>query len=117
MADDANKPRDILAQFLDDTSKFVNEVSQTFMEQADKGRQLIDEKRAERDLNRLFQTFGKAVFEQIAKGKLTVPEALQEDVDALRAKIKEVADARERREARQAGPTTEGSGDDDTSEG
>lgn len=111
MADGPRKSsaNETVARFINEASRVLYEAGEQVRGQAARGKQLLDEKLAERELNRSFQLFGKAVFEQVARGKLELPESLAPHLESLRAQIKDLADAAEARASGGASEPPEGS--------
>ncbi|MDX9722957.1 MAG: hypothetical protein RBU37_19565 [Myxococcota bacterium] len=76
--------------FINQTSKMLMQFGEAVRDQALKGRDLVEEKLKERELNNEFRLLGKEVFRLVAAGKLELPAELQAKVERIRGLAEQV---------------------------
>lgn len=77
------------ARFVGRASGLLMQAGETVKEQATRGREVIEGKIRERDLQTHFQLLGKEVYKRVAAGEFELPPSLNENIDAITALIKE----------------------------
>ncbi len=107
----------IFQNFVQNTSSLLNQVGDTIRDQANKSKDLVEEKLKERELNHEFQAFGKEVFGLVAAGKLELADELSDRLERIQALVKEIDGLKAHEETEKGDDDAPKSDDDDAPKG